>query len=278
MFSKDLIGTKSGPFVLEYTWKDIILYALGVGAGDDELCYLYENGLKAIPTYGAIPQPISPISLPMRTVSDVKGMLHMENELIQHNPLDPRGGRLYYETVMERLYDKGPGQGAKMVIRTDVFNEFGTLLYENHDSLFSRADGGWGGEMPPKNLNDMPDRQPDFEEVVTPPRTQPYLYRLTGDFFPMHADPAFARASGFERPIMHGLCTYGYACRMGIKHLFPGEPERLRRINACFMRSLYPGDPIRMQIWKIGSGEARFQIRNERTGEIPIGKGVLEWN
>lgn len=281
MFQKELIGKKTGPFVMEYTWKDVILYALGIGAGQDfsEECYVYEKCLKALPTFGAIPQPISPISLPKSVVSDVKGMLHMENELIQHKPANPMGGKLFYETTMEKLYDKGPGKGAKMVIRTDVYDEFGDLLYENHDSLFSRADGGWGGEAPPRNTNDMPDREPDFEETVIPPLSQPLLYRLgSRDFFPMHVDQEFARASGFERPIMHGLCTYGYACRLGIKYLFPGEPERLRRINACFMRSLYPADPIKMQIWKTGGREARFQIRNERTGEIPIGKGVLEWN
>lgn len=280
MFSKELIGTKVGPFEFPFTWKDVVLYALGVGAGEDqsEECFVYEKNLKVLPTFGAIPQPVSPISLPKRTVSDVKGMLHMENELIIHKTLDPRGGKLFYETAMEKLYDRGPGKGAKMVIRTDVYDELGDLVYENHDALFSRADGGWGGEMPPRNENNMPDREPDIVDHAVPPVTQPMLYRLgSRDLFPLHIDRAFAEASGFERPIMHGLCTYGYACRMSIKKLFPGEPERLRRINACFMKSLYPGDPICLQLWITGEKEARFQIVNERTGEIPIGKGVLEW-
>lgn len=278
MFHYDLIGTKSGPFVHRYTWKDLILYALGVGAGEDEPYYLYEKCLKALPTYGAILQPMAPIGLPKRLVGDLKGMLHMENELIQYRPLDPHGGELYYETVLEALYDKGEGKGGKMVVRTDIYNAFGDLMCVNHDSLFSRADGGWGGEQPPKNHNDMPDRPPDIEVPVLTSRTQPYLYRLTGDFFPLHVDQEFAQASGFERPIMHGLCTYGIACRVAIEHLFPGEPERLRRVNACFMRSLYPGDPIQVQIWKLSEGEARFQVKDQRTGEIPIGKGVLEWD
>lgn len=280
MFSYDLIGTKTGPFEFSYTWKDIILYALsiGAGAGEEDDLYTYEKNLKAFPTFACTLQPISPISLPKRTVSDLTGMLHMENELIQHIPLDPRGGKLFYETSLEKLYDKGEGKGSKMIMRTGVYNEFGDLVAENIDSMFSKADGGWGGEFPPKNTNNMPEREPDIEEEVTPPESAPLLYRLASkDCFPIHVDKDFAKAGGFERPIMHGLCTYGYGCRILIKNLFPGEPERLKRINGCFMKSLYPGDPIKVQIWKISDNEARWQIVNVKTGEIPIGKGVLEW-
>jgi acyl dehydratase len=277
MLSKDLIGTRSGPFEYQYTWRDLILYAVGVGAHSDELYYLYEKDLKAIPSFGAVPFVLSPISLSKKFLSDLRGMLHGENELIQYRPLSPHGGKIFYESIMEHVYDRGPGKGGKMVIRTEVYDIDGNLLFENRDHVFALFDGGFGGESPPKRLFKLPDRKPDIEELVTPAPNQNYLYRLTGDYFPVHADPEFARQSGFERPIMHGLCTYGYACRIAIKHLFSREPERLRRFNACFMKPLYPGVPIGVQIWKTEEHKALFQVVNKETGEITLGTGEIEW-
>jgi acyl dehydratase len=277
MLSKDLIGARSGPFEYEYTWKDLILYALGTGAQSDELHYIYEKELKALPSFGAIPFVLSPISLSKKFLSDLRGMLHGENELVQHRPLTPWGGKLYYESVLEQVYDRGSEKGGKLVIRTDVYDIDGNLLFENRDHVFALFDGGFGGEPPPKRSFKLPDQNPDIEETVIPAANQNYLYRLTGDYFPVHADPEFSKKSGFERPIMHGLCTYGYACRIAIKHLFPKEPERLFRFNACFMKPLYPGTPICIQIWKRGDMKALFQVINQGTGDIALGMGEIEW-
>jgi acyl dehydratase len=103
------------------------------------------------------------------------------------------------------------------------------------------------------------------------------IYRLSGDTFALHVDPGFARASGFRGPIMHGLCTYGYACRAAIKHLFPGEPERLARFRARFSRALYPGQPMQTQIWKIDDGRALLRTVNAETGEVVLDRGAVEW-
>ncbi len=124
---------------------------------------------------------------------------------------------------------------------------------------------------------EFPDRPPDFEEENRPGEDQPLLYRLSGDIFQLHVDPDFARASGFQKPIMHGLCTHGYACRAVIKRLFPGQPECMTRFRTRFSKPLYPGVPIKTQIWKIEEGKALFRTINAETGEITIDRGLVEW-
>jgi NAD(P)-dependent dehydrogenase (short-subunit alcohol dehydrogenase family)/putative sterol carrier protein/acyl dehydratase len=124
---------------------------------------------------------------------------------------------------------------------------------------------------------EFPDRKPDMEEHDVPSPHQPLLYRLSGDIFQLHADPEFAKASGFEKPIMHGLCTHGFACRAVIKNLFPGEPERMTRFKTRFSKSLYPGIPIITQIWKMEEGKAYFKTVNAENGDTVIDQGIVEW-
>jgi len=155
--------------------------------------------------------------------------------------------------------------------------EDGRRLFTNKVTLFARLDGGFGGEEAPKETFAFPDRPPDFEEVQHPLPDQPLVYRLSGDTFALHVDPDFAQASGFERPIMHGLCTYGYACRAVVRRLFPGEPERLTRLRVRFSRPLYPGTPIKTEIWQIEEGRALFRTVNAETGEVALDRGIAEW-
>jgi NAD(P)-dependent dehydrogenase (short-subunit alcohol dehydrogenase family)/acyl dehydratase/putative sterol carrier protein len=124
---------------------------------------------------------------------------------------------------------------------------------------------------------EFPDRPPDFEEQANPSPDQPLLYRLSGDMFMLHADPEFAKASGFEKPIMHGLCTHGYACRALVKHLFPGEPERMSRLQVRFSRTLYPGESVTTQIWKMEEGRGLFRTLNAQKGDVVIDQGIVEW-
>jgi len=129
----------------------------------------------------------------------------------------------------------------------------------------------------PTETFEFPNRPPDFEEAAVSSPNQPLLYRLSGDIFMLHVDPEFAKSVGFEKPIMHGLCTHGYACRAVIKHLFPGEPERIRRFRARFSRPLYPGVPFTTQIWKVSPGVAYFRTINPQTGDVVIDRGIVEW-
>ena len=273
----DAVGTEIGPITSTYDWKDIVLYALGVGAGYDELEYVYENQLKVIPSFAIL--SIYDFFTEFMTVSGVNlaGIVHGEHELILHSPIPPEGGKRTSEGRITAIYDKGVGKGALVIAEVDTYHSDGQKLYTNIVTLFSRLDGGFGGDPGPKETFEFPDREPDFEEVMYPAPNQPLIYRLSGDTFALHVDPDFARMSGFEGPIMHGLCTHGFACRAVIKHLFPGEPERLVRFRNRFTRPLYPGHAVKTQIWKLEEGLALFRTVNVETGEIVIDRGLVEW-
>jgi len=272
----DRIGKPIGPMVRDYDWKDVVLYALGVGAGFDELDYVYEKQLKVIPSFsiGAV------FDFLMRVATDsqanLSGILHGEQDILFHHPI-PTGGSMTTRGAITHMYDKGPDKGALVVAEADTFHDSGAKLFTNVFTLFCRKDGGFGGEDAPGETVTFPEREPDFVEVDTPSPDQPLLYRLSGDVFSLHVDPEFAQAAGFERPIMHGLCTHGYACRAAVKHLMPGEPERMSRFRVRFSRPLYPGVAIRTLIWKTGPGRAVFKVENGESGETVIDNGIVEW-
>jgi NAD(P)-dependent dehydrogenase (short-subunit alcohol dehydrogenase family)/acyl dehydratase/putative sterol carrier protein len=272
----DSIGKKIGPVTKKYDWKDVVLYALGVGAGFDDLDYCYENRLKVIPSFsiGAVFEFLAEAAL--NSEVDLSGILHGEQDIIFHNPI-PTEGTLSTEGTITHIYDKGKETGALVVAEADTNHSNGQKLFTNIFTLFCRRDGGFGGPDAPKEPVEFPGRLPDFEEECVPLPDQPLIYRLTGDIFALHVDPEFAKASGFEKPIMHGLCTHGYACRAVIKHLFPGQPERMKRFRNRFSRSLYPGTPIKTQIWKVDEGYALFRTINAQTGDVVIDRGIVEW-
>jgi NAD(P)-dependent dehydrogenase (short-subunit alcohol dehydrogenase family)/acyl dehydratase/putative sterol carrier protein len=273
----DAVGKKIGPMTSQYTWKEAVLYALGVGAGFDELEYVYENRLKIIPSFAV------PLAYPFfaevvaRSGINLAGLLHAEQETVFHAPLSPEGDTLTTEGRITRVYDRGEGKGAFVIAEAETFGSDGRRRFTNIMTLFGRLDGGFGGEPPPKEEFAFPDRPPDFVEEQRPSPDQPLIYRLSGDTFALHVDPDFARASGFEGPIMHGLCTHGFACRAVIKHLFPGEPERMSRFRVRFYRPLYPGVPIRTEIWKLEEGRAVFRTVNVQNGDVVLDRGVVEW-
>lgn len=270
------IGKKIGPLTKEYGWKDVVLYALGVGAGFDELDYCYETRLKVLPSFSiaAIFEFLAEVGLTAEV--NLAGVLHGEQDLIFHNPIPPEG-KLITEGRITNIYDKGKETGALVLAEGETYHSNGRKLFTNVITIFGRLDGGFGGPDSPKEPVEFPDRPPDFEEDARPTADQPLLYRLSGDIFALHVDPDFARASGFTMPIMHGLCTHGFACRAVIKHLFPGEPERMTRFRNRFSKTLYPGVPIKTQIWKIDEGRALFRTINAETGEVAIDRGIVEW-
>ena len=272
----DSIGKKIGPVTRDYDWKDVILYALGVGAGFDDLDYCYETRLKVIPSFsiGAVFNFLAQVGLSSN--ADLAGILHGEQDITFHNPIPPEG-RLSTEGAIKHIYDKGADKGSLVVAEAETYHSNGRKLFTNIFTLFCRKDGGFGGPDGPKEPVEFPDRAPDFEVKEIPSPDQPLLYRLSGDIFALHVDPEFARASGFEKPIMHGLCTHGYACRAVIKSLFPGEPERMTRFRNRFSKTIYPGVPINTQIWKIEEGHALFRTVNSETGEVVIDRGIVEW-
>jgi len=271
----EAIGEKIGPFTKTYEWKDVVLYALGVGAGFDELDYVYERNLKVIPTFAS--SMIFDFFLQVAVASNlnVAGVLQGEQDLIFHNPLPP-SGTMTTDGKITHYFDKG-SKGALIIAESDTRHVSGKKLFTSIITLFSRLDGDFGGQAAPQQIVEFPAGEADYVVEASPSPKQPLIYRLSGDIFPLHVDPEFARMVGFEKPIMHGLCTYGFACRALMSSLTPGHPEEVRRIACRFAQALYPGEPIKTLIWKTGEGKTVWRTINAKTGDIVIDRGIFEY-
>lgn len=272
----EMLGEEIGPLTKEYTWKDAVLYALGVGAGSDELDFVYEKELKVLPSF-AVPAVFDFLfEVGVKSNVNLAGIMHGEQELVFHRPLS-REGRLSTRGRITDYYDLGRDKGALVKAEGVTRDEQGRKLFTNRMTIFAKLDGGFGGEKPPRQEVAIPDREPDFVVQDQPSRDQPLLYRLSGDTFALHVDPEFARKAGFERPIMHGLCTHGFACRACVNSLVPAEPEKVKRFSCRFSRPLYPGTPIQTRIWNTGPGSAVWRVVAAETGEVVIDQGIFEY-
>jgi NAD(P)-dependent dehydrogenase (short-subunit alcohol dehydrogenase family)/putative sterol carrier protein/acyl dehydratase len=272
----EAVGKLIGPVSKDYTWKDVVLYALGVGSGSSELEYCYEKQLKVLPSFSiaAIFDFLAHIGATSNV--NLAGILHGEQRLIFHRPI-PTEGQLTTQGKITHYYDKGAEKGALVVAESDTYHSGGQKLFTSIMTIFSRLDGGFGGENAPKEAVVFPDRAPDFKVDAHPSASQPLIYRLSGDIFDLHVNPDFAKMAGFEKPIMHGLCTHGYACRALIQSLVPGEPEKVRRMDCRFTKTLYPGVPIQTLIWKTGEGKAVWRTVNAQSGAVVMDNGVFEY-
>lgn len=281
-----VIGTTTGKQTFEYTWRDMVLYALGVGAKEDEMEYLYEKKLKAIPSFGVVPYwgtfGITPYrDIPQNAVRclnlDLKGSLHMTHEILIHKPINPMGDKLTFEDVVANVYDRN-GKGS--VVRTELtaYDQTGDKVFTNIGDIYCKLYNAPACESYPKNEVIFPDRDPDCVEKDFVPNTQSFLYRLSGDTNRTHVDLEYAASLGFEKQIMQGLCTFGYACRMSIKQLFPKEPERMKRFGVQIRNILYPGTAIEVQLWRVGENKAYFRLMNLSTGKPALDKGFIEFN
>jgi len=264
------------PSYRTYDWKDVVLYALGVGAGFDELDYCYEKNLKVLPTF-AMPAIMDFFwKVGANAHVNIPGVLHGEQQLILHQPL-PTSGKLVTTGKITHYYDKGQDKGALIIAKSDTMNESGAHFFTSIITIFSRLDGGFGGEKSPKKTLFVPDRAPDVTIKALPGKDQPLLYRLSGDTFQLHADPEFAALAGFKSPILHGLCTLGYACRALIGVFCPMAPEKVKRIDCRFSKPLYPGVSIETRIWKNGRGSALWKTINAQSEEIVIDQGIFDY-
>ena len=273
----DARGRKIGPLVREYSWRDVILYALAVGAGSAEMEYCYEKGLKVLPTFSLATTFDFFWRLAKEANIDFAGILHGEQELLFHNPI-PLEGEMVTEGNVVNYYDKGLKKGALVIGECETCSASGLPLFSSVYSLFARFDGGFGGDpsAPVKSVA-IPDVEPGFVVEARPSLDQHLLYRLTGDYFEVHVDLEFAKNSGFEKPIMHGACTMGYGCRALVGKLMPGEPEKMKRLACRFSRFLYPGVPIRTLIWPLAEGKALWRVVDAESGVVLIDNGVCEY-
>lgn len=243
------LGYETPPIEYEYTWRDTVMYALGVGASvEQDLDFLYEGrGPKVLPTFGTIPTFAAFDALVDRIGCDRRGMLHHSQEMRLFKPLRPNA-RLSVLGRVSALYDLK--RVAISVLSIDAYDEGDELVIRGEVTLLLRNDGAFGGKRPPKTERiNPPERRPDFEvrEQVAP--TQALLYRLSGDYNPLHADPEFAAQAGFERPVLHGLCTYGYAGRAVLHHACAGDPGRLATLRSQFSNPVYPGETMVIRGW-----------------------------
>ena len=253
---KQALGAELGEGRYSYTKDQVILYHLGVGAGNpptdkNELEYCYEKNLKVLPSYGVIPTFGA-----MGGLGSVPGLkfnfallLHGEQDLVIHQPIPPEAGVRNRAKVAE-LWDKG--KACLCVLQVDTSDESGRPLFTNRFGLFLRGEGGFGGESGPKAGNVPPERPPDgVLESRTLPQ-QALLYRLSGDKNPLHADPEFAKIGGFDRPIIHGLCSYGIVCKAVVDGVLGGDVTKVARYQARFAGVAFPGETYQVSWWREG--------------------------
>ncbi len=247
----ELVGTS-------FTWTedDIILYHLGVGAGKPptdpiELRYAYEGDLQVLPTYATIPQFPIMMSMGFAPGFEINPamILHGEHELVLHEPI-PTSGTVNQTGRVTEILDKGKGAVAVMEIES-ILEKTGRPLFTNRASIFIRGEGGFGGQSGPAAVDVVPGRVPDHVVESSTLPQQALLYRMvSGDKNPLHADPGFAAFAGFDRPILHGLCTYGIVCKVVVDHALGADPGAVASFAARFSGVVYPGESLVCSIWE----------------------------
>lgn len=251
-----------------------ILYALGVGATD--LDFIFEERLKALPTMAAVLGYPGFIWRDPAMGANWQKILHGEQSTILHAPL-PVEGEIIGTTWIESLWDKGAEKGALAMVTREIHDQAGTHLATAKSLTFLRGDGGFGGsgEGTPVPYG-VPERAPDSVLTIGTAANQALIYRLSGDLNPLHVDPEVARAAGFERPILHGLSTYGVIGRALLAARCGNEPARLTRIDGRFSSPVYPGETIETSIWDEGEGRLAFRARVVERDKIIFTNGYAE--
>lgn len=274
-----LLNRDFGTLEQTYTEQDTILYALGIGMGQDPLdedClrFVYEDKLKAMPSQSVVLAYPGFWAREPDTGIDWVRVLHAGQEIIMHRPL-PSAASVVATTRITDIADKGPRVGALVVSERTVRDrdsgeEYCTLV----TTILCRGDGGCGGPRKSSPRPDqMPDRNPDLVcDLPTLPQ-QALIYRLNGDFNPLHASPPVAQAAGFKAPILHGLCTFGVATHALVKSCCGYDPEKLKRVRVRFSAPVYPGDTISTEIWCLGNTEIAFRCRSLEQEKVVINNG-----
>src|SRR5215472_3943672 len=277
----EAVGRSFGPSETRWSSKDALLYALGVGAGQDdplgELEFTTENShevaQRVLPTFGVI---VVQQGGPRQSLGDFNRamLVHAEQALTLHRPL-PVEGRASITSTLKGIYDKG--SGALVVTEsTATDTQSGEPLLSTTSSAFIRGEGGFGGDRGPSATWERPAGDPDHCVSAQTRTDQALLYRLSGDRNPLHSDPAFAARAGFPRPILHGLCTYGVTGRLLLHTVCGSDPARFRSMRARFSRPVLPGARLTVSIWVDGTS-AKFQTTDD-DGQVVIDHGEVEFS
>ncbi len=268
-------------FETVFTPRDVMLYQLGLGFGRDpmdeaELPFVYEKSLVVMPSYATI------LAFGQRLITtkddlNLVKLLHGEQALELHRPI-PVNGTVAGEVRITDIIDKGADKGCIIVQEIGLsLKETGEKLATLRGSGFYRGDGGRGGTSGPATVpNAIPDRPADTVLAIETRPDQALLYRLNGDYNPLHADPDFARAAGFKQPILHGLCSYGIACRAVVQAFVPGEPERVGAFDVRFSSPVYPGETIVTELWRDGDTVSyRCKVKERDVLVLNNGRAML---
>ncbi|THD71768.1 3-alpha,7-alpha,12-alpha-trihydroxy-5-beta-cholest-24-enoyl-CoA hydratase [Thalassobius vesicularis] len=276
-----LLARQFAPIEHSYDTRDVILYALGLGLGTDPLnpAHLRATYERA-EGFGALPAMVNVLAYPgfwaMEPDTGItwQKLLHGEQSLTLHAPL-PAKGTLIGQTRITGLVDKGEGKGALIYSeRTLTDKATGTLIATVAGTTFARADGGFGGASgPTKPVHTLPDRAPDCHFDHQTPEGAALIYRLSGDYNPLHADPAIATQAGFTRPILHGLCSLGVASWSITQALADGRSEALTHLQLRFTSPVYPGETIRTEMWQDGA-DVSFRARVLERDVVVLNNGL----
>lgn len=295
MFS-DLVGKELGWRKMQYNWRDVALYALAVGADEKDLMYTYEKGMKTLPSFAAVPyygavniEPSIPRPYPVnylikdilsqRTGKELFPGFHMGFQIEPKRPIDPIKGSLVFNSYVDKMYDRGEGKGVDFEMKNEIYDEAGNLLSVNTSYHRMPEIGGFGGEKPVKKIVEFPEREPDYVVDSYISKTQNVLYRLTGDTNLVHVDPDAANAmTGNDKGcFMQGLSSLGFATRMMIKAIIPGEPERMTRIYVQMRNMAYPGTPVQIHAWKTAENKAVFRYVDKNSKKAILDNCEFEW-
>lgn len=271
-----------------YQARDTILYALGCGFGFDpcdrkQLAFVYEEGLKVVPTMASvIGSPGTWWRLPGTGVAWER-VLHVQQELLLRKPL-PTAGAMRAVSRVTHLHDRGAGRGALAGLERQIFDSSGECVAVARRVELLRDDGGFSArsiisdEAPPRLPKIASDIRGDDLEVrfATVPQAA-LIYRLSGDWNPLHADPDVARVAGFPKPILHGLCSFGFAAHAILRTCCNYEPESLSRIGVIFKAPVYPGDTLVFRVWKCKRRTARFRAWAAEREQLVLEDGIAEY-
>jgi len=291
---EELTGMNSGWSRISYNWRDSALYALAVGADENDLEYFYEKNMKAVPSFACVPfysavntEPRIPYPWPVhyqaqeylscRLGRKVERGMHMAFQMEMKKPIDPVKGTFVYNTSIRKVYDRGE-KGIVLEIDNPVYDESGMLICRNTSWNILRGLGAYSGEAFPRSDIVYPGREADTVMDSCISKTANALYRLTGDTNYSHIDPELSASRGQDRPFMQGLSSFGYACLLAVKALIPSQPERMKKMYVQMRSVAFPGTPVRLQIWKTAKGRAVFRYLDMNTGKAILDNCTFEWD
>ncbi|MDO8392738.1 MAG: MaoC/PaaZ C-terminal domain-containing protein [Actinomycetota bacterium] len=279
----DAVGTVGDLRTTHWTSKDCLLYAVGIGAGQDALAFTTENSIdvaqQVYPTF-AVVAGVDNMSAGARAMESIGTfnpamLVHGTQAITLHRPI-PVAAEVTQQDRVVAMYDKG--KAAVVVFENDVKTAAGEPLWSLRTSVFIRGEGGWGGDRGPSGAQNEPPegKAPDHEVTYHTSPDQAFVYRLSGDRNPLHTDPKFAAMGGFDRPILHGLCTYGFTGRALLAELCGNDATRFHHIEGRFSSPVMPGEALTIRMWRTAPGAAVFTT--SAADRVVIDQGLVKFS